>query len=486
MGKDISIHSDITFGDKSTHSVNSANSDHGAPSTNTPPGFYAPYGSMNSGILKGSSLHDLLLGDPSPPVPVYPPVASLEMPPKSIPAYGMGSDYYPRSSSGRNATAPYVPTPFSAHGPSYHHGRPSPNPVGGSPLDFGSMSPDDLSLFHEFKSAFDSRNVRNAVSVLRRIYPKQSRYLRIPDLLNETVPSFAPLVPGSVGHIYGLFLLHCVQWSFGLRNKRKGESVDSFKYNMNKNISCWLLNVLHQRLENMEVFPEMRKSAIDIVCHMLDNVCELEFANEVLTRVGAENIPDILGPFVELWQHSDVPALIVRANTFAMKEGYPVTANPMELSMLQGMAGYGGPSGTSKRHMMGMIAGLNIIDDTQEVPIKMPQGPPGMSSLNPRASTFQTGGSLAAAMRTATASADMIVDMNVLTQILSRIGGAQHATVEDRLLAMVAASKHGILSTRIPSLYLELFDEPVDTKTVSIKDTLIGTCGAAVLGELCA
>lgn len=196
-----------------------------------------------------------------------------------------------------------------------------------APLDVagqGKMSHEDAGLFFEFKRAFESRNVGNAVAVLRRIYPKQSKNLRIPEIASACIPAFNTVQVGSIGHAYVIFILHSIQWCFGLKNKRKGESVDSFKYNMNKNIACWLLNVLHQKLENLVIPVDIKKSAEDIVCHLLNNVCELEFSLEILQLLQIENVHAYLAPFVLLWMQSNVPAMAARAETFSLKYGYAV------------------------------------------------------------------------------------------------------------------------------------------------------------------
>lgn len=187
------------------------------------------------------------------------------------------------------------------------------------------LSYEEFSLYDEFKRSFEVRNVKVAVSALRKIYPKQSRGLRIPDLLAELLPPMSTIASGSIAHMYVTFVLHCIQWCFGLRAKRKGETVDSFKYNMNKNIACWLLNSLHQKGLTAPAIPEVVKSAEDVVRHVLDSVAELDFCLEILEAVGVrvEASRRLVGPALSYWQTCKNAVYRGRANAFAVKHGFP-------------------------------------------------------------------------------------------------------------------------------------------------------------------
>ena len=97
------------------------------------------------------------------------------------------------------------------------------------------------SLHDELVSAIYMNNVKAAVATLRKMYTRQSRSFRIPALLSLIMPDTAAMLEDKqfdLFHVSVKFSLDCIQWCFGIQ---RGESVESFKYKMNKNIARWVL-----------------------------------------------------------------------------------------------------------------------------------------------------------------------------------------------------------------------------------------------------
>ena len=156
-------------------------------------------------------------------------------------------------------------------------------------LDTNSFNQEEASLHAELYNAFQARNTRVTVAVLRKIYTKQTRGFRIPDLLREIFPLLGEngILTNPNASAYILFTLSCVQWCLGMPN---GEKPDSYKYKMNKNIARWLLKEL-QRKGLPSILPnDVAHAAYSVIAHILENNMEPDFAQELAVILGVPNL----------------------------------------------------------------------------------------------------------------------------------------------------------------------------------------------------
>lgn len=340
-----------------------------------------------------------------------------------------------------------------------------------------ALASEDAALFRDFKNAFESKNVASAVAALRRIYPKQSKLFRIPELLVDVIPTFTnPLTVNSVGYAHTVFLLKCTQWCFGLKVKRKGESVDSFKYNMNKNIACWLMQVLYDKLQGFEITTEMKQVCVDTICVMLDNVCELDFALEIMQHMGVNKPVQILMPYLQLWQNSDLQFLVLRANVFAAKvrafggEDVPLQQSQAVIhnSNSQQQNNYQHRQQHQQLQPMDRNGQSRFVQQ-QPVPPAFPQlkTPRVCDGLAPPVEV--------PGLSTSVPGADTI-DMGFLLHILGGgVGAAMGATTIDRLVAMILAAPRGLLGSKIPYIYFKIFNEKLDLRGRKLTDVLLSS-----------
>ena len=156
-------------------------------------------------------------------------------------------------------------------------------------IDINSFNQEEAALHAELFNAFQARNTRVTVAVLRKIYTKQTRGFRIPDLLREIFPLLGEngILTNPNASAYILFTLSCVQWCLGMPN---GEKPDSYKYKMNKNIARWLLKEL-QRKGLPSILPnDVAHAAYSVIAHILENNMEPDFAQELALILGVPNI----------------------------------------------------------------------------------------------------------------------------------------------------------------------------------------------------
>lgn len=333
-----------------------------------------------------------------------------------------------------------------------------------------ALASEDASLFRDFKSAFDSKNVGSAVAALRRIYPKQNKQFRIPELLSDTIPSFSnPLSSGSLGYLYSVFLLKCAQWCFGLKVKRKGESVDSFKYNMNKMIANWLMQALYEKMQGCTITPELKHVCVDVLCLMMDNVCELDFALEIMQHLEIANCLQILTPYLQMWQNSDVRFLALRANVFAAKVGSIGGESRYNSNLKNPLDANTGPAYSTA----GLAIGSRQAVDQNANGRFVPQAQQATMPSFDRNSSDAAGDSLPAHPQPRGIEA---IDMSLLLRFL---GGASvdigRATIDDRLVAMVVAAPEGLLGSKIPYMYFQIFNERLDLRGRKLTDVLIAS-----------
>lgn len=199
--------------------------------------------------------------------------------PPSMGSRSPGAVYRLNDSPHTYASSNYTPTPRPAD--SFDFGDPydefkSPR----YRMDMSTLNQEESALYAEIYSAIQSRNTRVTIAVLRKIYTKQTRGFRIPDLLREVFPQIGEngILTSPLASAYILFTLSCVQWCLGMPT---GEKPDSYKYKMNKNIARWLFKEL-QRKGVPAVLPQDLAHAVQsVVTHIFELNIEADFAQEL-------------------------------------------------------------------------------------------------------------------------------------------------------------------------------------------------------------
>lgn len=353
-----------------------------------------------------------------------------------------------------------------------------------------AMTLEDDLWYREMQSSFDTRNVRLAVATLRKIYPKQSRFIRIPDILIELLRNVTTnkLNPAQVdnNHLYVIFVLHCIQWCFGIRAKRKGETVDSFKYNMNKNLATWFLNSLRvTNMCNSTLVVHIKNSGEEVVKHILNSVSEFEFCVELLDSLGidSENIRRILAPFVSMWQTCEVPLLCARTSSFAAKYNFNVNVNPLSSygapysSLSSGMSTPGTRGNDSNPSSMTAVDDYNSFHyhDGSKGHYGSEQPASGTHSYKSTVHPLSQAAGTSAPQPPAHQQNE--IDLDVLHTFMTHLE-MQHnmdsnTLVDVRLFALLVSSVNGgLLKSRLLPLYCEVFGDPLDLNGRQLEDVL--------------
>jgi hypothetical protein len=206
--------------------------------------------------------------------------------------------------------------------PSYGIQQPVDNIVFNK-IDDGSLLWDQKLLYDELVAALFSYNVKNTVSSLRKIYTKQNKNFRIPNILGSLIPdiyntnssmrSFQEDITKCV-----CFLLECIQWCFGVQ---KGENMESFKYKMNKNIARWILKECSKKAFQSTQPATIINSALSTAYQILNTAVELEYAMELLIALNVPNAPSRLLPYISVWKVSSNPSVLHLVNDFLRDHG---------------------------------------------------------------------------------------------------------------------------------------------------------------------
>ena len=313
---------------------------------------------------------------------------------------------------------------------------------------------EEAAMFRDLEVSLNTCNVRLAVSTLRKIYTRQSRQFKIPEILNELmlarkVSSFRK---DSSDKMTILFVLSCIQWCFGIQ---KGEHVDSFKYKMNKNIGCWLLkSISHLHHFGSPVSPEIVHSSQAVVCHILESVAELDFCLEILHTFAVENYHEILKNFVLFWINSDNPVLSSKSLEFAVMNGFPTTQKSMHNQ--NGQNDYS--TDTTRSSISSFVIG-NGNGNGSEISSNMAYNVGNMNT------GIQQNGNMCVAGGVKTLeklSAEQLIALP-----LSKL------TPDQKLFVLVTRAPEGLLGARIPSLYRETFGERLRLQGRKLKDVVL-------------
>lgn len=291
---------------------------------------------------------------------------------------------------------------------------------------------DEAVMYRDLEVSLKICNVRLAVSTLRKIYTRQSRLFKIPEILNELM--HARLL-SSVNREHSdkaiiLFILSCIQWCFGIQN---GEHVDSFKYKMNKNIASWLLqSISHMHHFGSPASSEIVNSAQAVVRHILESVAELDFCLEILQTFAIENAHEILRSYVTFWINSDNPVLSAKSREFAIMHGHPTTPTSSEVNMSSVPTALDGAAAN-----IVVSAGVGIQQN-------------GHTCVAGGVKTLER------------MSAEQLIALP-----LSKL------TPDQKLFVLVARAPEGLLGARIPSLYRETFGERLRLQGRKLKDVIL-------------
>eukprot|EP01041_Mallomonas_annulata_P006891 gene6891-13969_t len=157
-----------------------------------------------------------------------------------------------------------------------------------------SITHEQAGLFQALSMAFTTRNIKAAVSTLRQVYTKQCRRFRIPNLLSIIIPETVYPFPNNdvkAGLSGIVFTLNCIQWSF---TGKRIDSVDSFKYKMNKNIARWLLKEQQRKYIPPQLTQDVVNLCISVSQFVYQSTAELDFGMEILLSHNIANPKVIL------------------------------------------------------------------------------------------------------------------------------------------------------------------------------------------------
>jgi len=289
---------------------------------------------------------------------------------------------------------------------------------------YGQFSAEQKKIQKELVVAFQHQDVQLAVSTLRKVYTKQFREFRIPIVLTAAMPSITD--PSTHFSEYScslvVFTLDCVQWSIGAQ---KNSNADSFKYKMNKKISCWLLRIQKEKGMPSVYIASIGAVALSLVHYLLNHVMELELCLDILMMTLIHNPMDVLLPYVHAWSNCGDVMLASKACEFASKHGFPISFHRQQYGSFtrnDGAVSFNITSGAGMENMSYVSSGYSSLSV-------------GGVSLA-QAHTFDT-------------------------------------EVSQRLLTLLRSFPDGILGSRVPIYYRERFGEPLRLPGHKLRDIMI-------------
>lgn len=178
-----------------------------------------------------------------------------------------------------------------------------------SKMGFPKM--EQMSLQNQLYVAYHSQNVKDTVSLLRKIYTKQYKGFRIPSVLKNIRRDQKPdeLILADL-----LFTLECIQWCFG---GQKTYEPESFTYKMNCYVAQCLLEDAQKRNIPSFLSNDAIQMAVITAQSILKQVPELELALEILEWVGVPDPGSVMISYLNIWNKSMNPAVVFRARRFA-------------------------------------------------------------------------------------------------------------------------------------------------------------------------
>lgn len=186
--------------------------------------------------------------------------------------------------------------------------NPSPRQMESNPMGMPKM--EQMNLQNQLYVAYHSQNVKDTVSLLRKIYTKQFKGFRIPSVLKNIRRDSKPdeMILTDL-----LFTLECIQWCFG---GQKTYEPESFTYKMNCYVAQCLLEDTQKRSVPSFLTSDAIQMAIITAQSILKQVPEFELALEILEWVGVPDPGSVMISYLNIWNKSTNPAVVFRARRF--------------------------------------------------------------------------------------------------------------------------------------------------------------------------
>lgn len=396
---------------------------------------------------------------------------------------------------------------------------------------------DQKSFCEELMLSLYQFNVKTTVSGLRKIYTKQNKNFRIPNILGIVIPDvFRTTTDPSLANQELItkcvcFLLECIQWCFGIQ---KGENIESFKYKMNKNIAKWLLKECAKKAFQSNQSAAIISSTTSIAYQILNITIELDFALELLNAMNVPNPGAKLNPYVTAWRASTNVGVVSLVNDFVKdhpelyssgSQGGQTSAllNAQLMSLPNSFAslppipefdrhdlagyegGMGGTGDSSLLHRGGLLATMSSLGsevthssygNTNHSRSSSVDGTPNSSIFNSFSSSeLDTMSNLSnSSVITSRGVYDRKDDKASLSingnsnnfpssspnmtarQTISLNAMQDELSIEYKLLRLLSRSPRGELGARIPALYRDEYGEPLRLRGRKMKDILLGAC----------
>lgn len=360
-------------------------------------------------------------------------------------------------------------------------------------------------LHDELVSAIYMNNVKAAVATLRKMYTRQSRSFRIPALLSLIMPDTAAMLEDNqveLFHVSVKFSLDCIQWCFGVQ---RGESVESFKYKMNKNIARWVLKETQRKGLPNPASQYTVGIAVALIKVILVDTTELEFCLDILTSLNVPQPLQYFAPYVSSWmksppssqqqfdmkslqkfvyEHPDLNSLSPRAPSL-VHQGREQSSSSSSSSS----------NGTSTPYVNSHSSSRSLSwEDKNHGAYGIPD-----FSLQKRDNQREEWIRDSSGSSQQGAREHMLYHLNEYGETVGKLGGGSNGVkqldrqnsghntssqpLEAKLLKLLIRSTKGELGARIPALYRDEYGEPLRLRGRKLKDILLETGLVEMVGS---